>query len=143
MVFLQFGPECLAVDAEKLGGSAFIAELILENGLDVVFFNFFQASVFASHGAENGGAGADPVIHQIFKINAVPPGKDDGPLDCVFQLPNVSRPFVIRQSFDGLGRNRGYVFLGLPVVFLKEVVDQQRDVFFPFPERRQVDGDDA
>lgn len=55
-------------------------------------------------------------------------GQDDGPLDDVFQLPDVAGPRVGQQQRLSLGRNPEPPFAYLMAILFKEVLDEQRNV---------------
>ena len=63
-------------------------------------------------------------------------GQDDGPLDDVFQLPDVAWPRVGQQQRLSLRRNPEPPFAYLMAIFLKEIFDEQGDVLPPFPQGR-------
>ena len=67
---------------------------------------------------------------------------DEGLLDDVFHLPDISRPRIPCEQLNGLlGK-----LLVWPAVFLdplgQEVLRQQRDILSAVAQRRQVQGDD-
>ena len=63
--------------------------------------------------------------------------------DHVVQLTNIAGPFGRDQHLDSLGRVDLAFLIGLPGNLLQEMRDQQRDVFAPIVERRQLDVDDV
>ena len=70
-------------------------------------------------------------------------GKNDRPLDGVFQLPYIARPRIGLEPAHRLGGQPVDVFDRLPAVLFQEMIRQQGDVFFPVPQRRQRNLDDV
>ena len=62
--------------------------------------------------------------------------EDDGPLDHVLQLADVPRPPIVGEGFNSGGRNRLDGAAHPLGVFLREVADEQGDVFFSLAQRR-------
>src|SRR3989441_11580012 len=70
------------------------------------------------------------------------PGEGDGALDGVLQFEDVPRPAIADQRLEGFASQPLDSFLlycGMPV---KQMLGDQRDVLDPFPERRDVEGED-
>ncbi len=65
------------------------------------------------------------------------------PLDEVFQLPNISRPSIVFQGPEDFGMDVPDLLGGGPVQLFQELLDEQRDVFRPLPERRDLDGENV
>ena len=65
----------------------------------------------------------------------------DQPLDQVLQLADIARPAVLLEESHGFradGFDARHVLLD---VHFQEMIDQEGDVPFPFPQRRQIDRD--
>src|SRR5262249_55742625 len=60
---------------------------------------------------------------------------DEGVLDRVLQLAYIARPIMLFQQAQSLGRHRANLFPHRPVEGLDKVLDQQRHVVEPLPER--------
>src|ERR1700734_3493805 len=70
-------------------------------------------------------------------------GKDDRSLDDVLQFPNVAWPGVTNQRVHGF-RRYGVDLLGhIKSEVLREVADQERNIFRALAQRRNVDGKDV
>ena len=54
VMFLNFGPECFAVDPQIFGGLAPVPMMVPKDGLDVFFFHIFQGFEFPVGGTETG-----------------------------------------------------------------------------------------
>ena len=67
----------------------------------------------------------------------------DRTLDDVLQLAHVARPVVSLHEVEGLGRQLQVRLVVLGPVLLQEVMGEQRDVFAPVAQRRQLDLDDV
>ena len=62
--------------------------------------------------------------------------KRAGPLDGVFQFADIARPAVVGEHIHGFRIDFFRLGAGVRRVFLKEVIDEQRDVVEPLAERR-------
>src|SRR5262245_24734613 len=72
-----------------------------------------------------------------------PRRQNDGTLDDVFELSNVSRPGPILQSAHGVGRNRREAPTHAICVLLDEVPDEERHIGGAVAQRRNMDGEDV
>ena len=78
---------------------------------------------------------------KIFFRDPVAVRERDRPFDDIFQFPHVPRKIVLREHFL---RGRGQSFdasVQFGVEFFQEIRDEERNVFFPFPQRRHPDRD--
>ena len=66
-------------------------------------------------------------------------GEDDGPLHAVLELAYVSRPVIGKCGVQGIRRYSGAALLEFLLRFSYKFIYQKGNVFFPFPERRDVD----
>src|ERR1700722_13732845 len=69
--------------------------------------------------------------------------QDDGALDKVLKLANVSRPIRCGQLFQGGGRNGFDRFLHLPGESLNEVTHQQRNILPALTQGRYLNGENV
>ncbi len=77
---------------------------------------------------------------QIFDVNRVMIAEGHGARDAIFQFADVSRPFVLQETFHRRGRDLN-IFSG--GVAIKEIVRELRDVGAAFAQARDVDGYDV
>ena len=68
--------------------------------------------------------------------------QDEGPLQDIFEFPDISGIVVGHQAGKRLVADAGYVLLLDGVQVMDEVCDQKRQVFQPLPQGRQCDADD-
>src|SRR5262249_32535497 len=68
---------------------------------------------------------------------------NDGSLNDVLQFANVTRPGIRREQVQGLSAHASYALSCFPRVTIDEVLDEQRDVFSPFPQRRNLNWEDV
>ena len=62
-----------------------------------------------------------------------------GPLNDVLQLAHVSRPVVRLKNFNGVHSNGAERLARLPGIALDEMLDKQRNIVQPLPQRRHMD----
>src|SRR5450756_3133635 len=70
-------------------------------------------------------------------------GDDDCPGDDVFQLSDISRPFVCIEALQGLVRNLGDIAPVLGGVFSEEVASQQHGITMPVAQRGKPQRNDV
>ncbi len=75
---------------------------------------------------------------QIRGRNGVVAAQDHGPLDDIFQLPDIPRPGVAQKDFHDLRLQSDSFSVVGPGIFLHKVRHQQRNVFGALPERRHL-----
>src|SRR6267142_3058533 len=63
---------------------------------------------------------------------------DDRTLDDVLQLANITWPGIRLKQVETLFAHRLKVFSSFPCITIDEVLDQQGNVFFSFPQRRNL-----
>src|SRR5713226_486838 len=143
-VALELAIEVAALDAEPLGRARHVplvrAQLTQDIGAleglaglleGLVLLGLFGRATFPR--AEGRG--------KVFGANDVAGGHDHEPLDHVPELADVARPVVGEEIGERLHRDglRALAVLGREP--RDEVIDQQRDVFLPLPERWHLDRD--
>src|SRR6266446_4037789 len=69
------------------------------------------------------------------------PSEEDGLLDEVLKLPNVARPRERHETLQGVASDATDGLVVGDRELVEAVVHEQRDVFFPFAERRHLDHD--
>ena len=72
----------------------------------------------------------------LFARNQLIPIEDHGPLDDIFQLPDIAGPGIIRQEGERFTADRRLCLFALLAEEIQKVVDQKEEIFGPFPERR-------
>jgi len=100
-------------------------------------FEFFEGGDFIA-------LGADSLLWKpIRELELGSRAQDNGAFDHVFQLPDISRPAICCQGIHDL------FWYGLDVpahlfsILDGKVFDQERYIFFPFPERWDAHGKDV
>ena len=73
------------------------------------------------------------------RLSRAPSAEDDGPLEEVLQLADVSRKAVCREAFERRGREAGPRAPESPGDLAEEMVGEEREVLHPLPERGDVD----
>src|SRR5205814_8724301 len=79
---------------------------------------------------------------QIASTNPFATAKDDGVLDGGAELPNIPRPGIIDDEIERIRGEAFYRFVIFDREFLQKDVGEFRNVFFPFPQRREPNPDD-
>ncbi len=85
------------------------------------------------------GAGFGAFRRQ-FNVQLVRHLQGNGALDCVFQLADIARPFVIAESVERIFVDAQNAAVRGGRVFLQKVIGQQRDVFAALAQVRHADG---
>src|SRR3984893_18040244 len=85
-------------------------------------------------------AGSKPMLihREFFRVT-----EDHRPLDHVLQLADVSGPVVRLQQIEALLVDAAEALPGFGRETVDEVLDQHRNVFAAFPQRRYLDGKDV
>ena len=85
----------------------------------------------------------DHVWRKVTETDACRAREHDGPLDHVFELPDVAGPRVSPQRLQRFGAETRDLPAGLLGLDLQEVLGEHDDVTNPLPKRRQLDADDV
>src|SRR5579872_5762421 len=126
-----------AAQAERLGGLADVAVesghgLLDQEALDVLEAHVLEAS------ARGVLACAEP---QIGRLDERPLCHQDGALDRMIELPDVSGPAVLEQRLHRAGLEAGQPFAIALRVLTKEMLREQRQILAAVAEGRQPDLD--
>ena len=82
-------------------------------------------------------------LRQMPRLNERPPAQDEGVLDDVFQLAHVSGEVVRHEAGERLVRDTADRLPLEPVEAGDEVIHEERDVFLPFAQRRELQPHDV
>src|SRR5262249_49177889 len=66
--------------------------------------------------------------------------KNDGPFNYVLKLSNVSGPGIRLKKLHAFLIDRSYFLSQLGGISINEIFREQRDIFFPFTQRGDIDG---
>ncbi len=145
-VGLELPPEVDPPDAERLGGPGDVPVVGPELAENVRALEGVPGLPEALEARRRPAPGRPPASGAAAgdpRARWVAGRHDDEPLDHVAELAHVARPVVRHEGAHGLAGER----LGaLPVLRrerLQEVLDQERDVLSPAPERRHLHRDDV
>lgn len=147
IVAFEFLDQSLARDAQFLRGLGLVPVRGFHGLQDHVALQLFHG-VFEGFAA---GEQADRFLvlhvaaHLVREIQGPDespvPGQGHGPLDLVFQLAHVARPFILLQHLHSVVGEALHVFAHAGVVFVQEMDGQQRDVAGAELERGHLDAD--
>ncbi|MCU0875416.1 MAG: hypothetical protein MUE50_24050, partial [Pirellulaceae bacterium] len=82
--------------------------------------------------------GAGRSLRQMLRLDPAPAAQDKGILEDIFQLANVAREVMCHQDRQNIVGNVGDALALQPIELLHEMLDQQRNIFPAFAQRRQL-----
>lgn len=121
-----------AKDLSSLGLIAF--------GLGQCLFNVFPGQIprgFGFQGQSLTGAEVDHFQGKTVDIDQSARAEKTAVLQGVFQLPDVSGPFIAHEDIHDRFADPENLFLEFAAEIPAEIIDEQRDVFFAFPQGGQ------
>ena len=106
-------------------------------------FQLLQGNELRPLAPGQGRGVAMQVLGQVAGLDDLAPGHDDGPLDDVFQFPDVAGILVGHEPPHGFGGKTGHGLVHAPGVAGGERPGQKRNVLAAGGQRRHTQGDDV
>ena len=131
-------------DAQNLRGSRFVVAGVSERQFDQLPLGFADRHAGAQarrRGARRPGHGE--VGREMFGLDEISAAQDDGSLDHVSKLANVSRPPIFLQQRCGFGIKRPDRPAVAGIELLDEGLREQRNIVRALAQRRHLDRDDV
>ena len=144
-ILIQLAVEGPPVDAEDLGGARLVLSGHAQSLDDIFPFQFIQGEptlLAPRNERRRAGLVPDP-FREIIRDEVAALGQRDRPFDRILEFPRIPRPLVGGQNGERLRRDVERQLPRLVGNLVQEVLDEQRDVEWPLPQRRNVEVDDV
>lgn len=128
-IALQVAVETGAANAENLGGAKAIAVAHLQNFADMQFADFVETQRAPFLVIVKYRRAMLQIFRQVGDVDEIAGGGDTGGRNYVFQFAHITWPGMLQQDGLRAAGEPGNVFGVSVVVFLKEKLDEQGNVF--------------
>src|SRR6267378_5780327 len=127
-VAVQLVVERLLADAQRLRRARLVVLQPAESREDVLLLDLPQRQPVRQLEIGALPASRRELAGQVPRFDDLGAAEDDGALERVAQLADVSRPGIVREQLHCLGRNSVQLLARVPAEPVDEVLDQDRDV---------------
>lgn len=132
-VFLDLVTQSLAVDPQDAGGFLAPALGAAQDELNVAFFQLLQGVVFVGEGLEITLTLGNET-GQMFRLDDGPIFQDHDAFNGVFQFPDIARPAIVYEQFQGLAGGPGNFPVAFLTVLAEKVIHQQGNIPGALPQ---------